>query len=173
MMMKFTSLPASVKLQLCGMEASAGEKPPDASRTLVSRTALIDSVDIMGDSWEDIATPLPNKEEKSTKGSGLNPNAPSFSFSPGATSFVPSKVAQPPAGFTMPTYPPPSGGKVLDSPPPAASQASAPQPTAEPKELSPTSAASRGQGDAQPQSSESQQGRLQQCIVLPCILHPN
>lgn len=72
---------------------------------------------IMGDSWEDTAAPPPVKPasllQRGQAKTGLNPNANSFSFSPGASSFVPSGASQapkPPPGFSMPTYPPPPGG---------------------------------------------------------------
>ncbi len=84
----------------------------------------------MGDSWEDAPPAPPPKpatllQRGQARGSGLNPNASSFSFSPGASSFVPAGQAQPqapPPGFSMPTYPPPAGGSVISSPPPPPSR---------------------------------------------------
>ena len=84
----------------------------------------------MGDSWEDSAAPPPGKPtsllQKGQGKSGLNPNANTFSFSPGAASFVPSGPSQapkPPPGFSMPTYPPPPGGSVTSDSTPAAQSA--------------------------------------------------
>ena len=84
----------------------------------------------MGDSWEDSPPPPPPKpatllQRGQPKTGGLNPNASSFSFSPGASSFVPGGHAQPqapPPGFSMPTYPPPAGGSVISTPPPTPSR---------------------------------------------------
>ena len=84
----------------------------------------------MGDSWEDSAPPPPPKpatllQRGQPKSTGLNPNASSFSFSPGATSFVPGGQTQPqapPPGFSMPTYPPPAGGSVISTPAPTQSR---------------------------------------------------
>lgn len=91
----------------------------------------------MGDSWEDIADtepaakPVTAQKKSVLQSSGLNPNAPSFSFTPSATASKGPSVA-PPQGFTMPTYPPPSGGRVHDSPPTKPSETAAPSGKQEP-----------------------------------------
>ncbi len=88
----------------------------------------------MGDSWEDSAAPPPVKPasllQRGQGKSGLNPNANSFSFSPGAASFVPSgapEAPKPPPGFSMPTYPPPPGGSATSSSATPAQAAAEPQ----------------------------------------------
>lgn len=98
-------------------EALEGEISRD-----LDKQSLVKGV-TMGDSWEDSPAPPPVKpatllQRGQPKGTGLNPNASSFSFSPGAASFVPggaSQPAKPPPGFTMPTYPPPPGGSAVSS----------------------------------------------------------
>ena len=130
----------------------------------------------MGDSWEDqednmsLARPAEHSRAQPRAG-GLNPNASSFSFNPGAATFAPTGFAQPqaaPPGFVMPSYPPPSGGSVL--PPTSAASSSASSPA--PSELARGAAEVAGPSTTQPAGADrvANGPTAGECCQLACHL---